>query len=542
MTLRISLPADINRVAAKYIEEWETEQLLERFWSKDPTVWADPPVPETGDRLGWLDAPTSSRALVDTIESLHGQAVEEGITDIVLCGMGGSSLAPEVFSSTLPSDGLSPKLMVIDSTHPGSVVGVDAATEAETTWYVIASKSGGTIETMSLFKYFWEQAETRLDDPGDHFIAITDPGTSLESMAADLGFRATIHADPDVGGRYSALTAFGLVPTGLIGGDVSRLLDSAEHAASLCGPGTSLDSNPGFSIGVVLAEEARAGNDKAHFVGTQPVETIGIWIEQLIAESTGKNGVGVVPIDGGPRLAGGREATVVSIGDDTTPTADIAIGIDDPYEVAGVMFILEFATAVAGRCLGINPFDQPDVQLAKKLAATAMEGGLGSDSAPPIPVSDPRWAESLDAALGQAQTSYVSIQAYVPQTEASALLLEQLRNQLTTVSNAYTTVGFGPRFLHSTGQLHKGGPAGGTYLQITDDTGDALDIPGAGYTFNKLIKAQATGDRAALTDRNRTVIAVDIGDDVNGGLASMIEQVRSQASGIRRQAEQETDT
>jgi transaldolase/glucose-6-phosphate isomerase len=504
---------------------WRADDVLERFWRKDPTVWADPPAPEIADRLGWLDAPVTSRSLIGEIEGLHADAIESGITDIVLLGMGGSSLAPEVFASTMPLDSASPKLTVVDSTHPTAVLGAASTTNPASTWYVVASKSGGTIETMSLFRYYWEQAVEVVPNPGSHFIAITDPGTSLEALATDRGFRATFLADSNVGGRYSALTAFGLVPAGLIGGDISLLLESAEQAALLCKPPTALEANPGFGIGVVLADSALNGRDKAQFLSTQPVETIGIWIEQLVAESTGKMGIGIVPIDGGPSLAGDPDATVIAIGSVPDPAADIEIAVDDPYDVAGVMYILEFATAVAGRVLAINPFDQPDVELAKKLATSAMGGGLGIDDAPPVHVSDASWVESMRESLHGTTPSYISLQAYVPQTATAMNRLDEIRNLLSIEYQSYVTVGIGPRFLHSTGQLHKGGPSGALYVQIVSDTGDTLDVPEADYSFNELITAQARGDRAALVERGRTVVAVNIGDDTRSGLATLMAQL-----------------
>jgi transaldolase/glucose-6-phosphate isomerase len=523
--VQVSLPSASTELVAAEATAWRTGDVLKRLWAKDPTVWADPPVPETADRLGWLDASASSRPLISSIQSLHADAIENGITDIVLCGMGGSSLAPEVFAATLPVATGSPKLTVIDSTHPVAISRVASATSPASTWYIIASKSGGTIETMSLFRYFWVEAQQHLGNPGGHFIAITDPGTSLESLASERGFRATFLADSNVGGRYSALTAFGLVPTGLAGGDVTRLLDSAAQAARSCSPSTPLEANPGFGIGAVLAARARLGEDKAQFLCTTPVETIAIWIEQLIAESTGKEGVGIVPIGGGSQLIDDRGATVVGIGSPPFPDVDIEISVDDPYDVAGVMFVLEFATAVAGRCLGINPFDQPDVQLAKKLAATAMSGELSTDVSPPVKVSDMGWTEALTSKIAGSVPSYVSIQAYVAQTPETEARLKELRRVLTEASGAFVTVGFGPRFLHSTGQLHKGGPPGGLYLQIVNDTGDPLEVPESGFTFNELIAAQARGDRAALTDRDRAVIAVDLGADTDAGLMSMVERL-----------------
>jgi len=528
MTFEVSLPSASSAVVGLHASQWQEGRTIDRMWDKDPTVWADPATPEISDRLGWLDAPNRSRSLIGTIEELHNQAVDEGIEDIVLCGMGGSSLAPEVFAATLPRNSASPKLTVIDSTHPNAVVAVAAATDPGTTWYVVASKSGGTIETMSLFRFFWRQAAEALTDPGSHFIAITDPGTSLEALATERGFRSVVNADPNVGGRYSALTAFGLVPTGLIGADLGRLLDGAQKAADLCGPTKPLEENPGFEMGVALAEAARSGEDKAQFLCGAPLSTLGVWIEQLVAESTGKEGLGIVPIDGGQLLDERGDTVVVGIGASVADESVIELVVVDPYDVGGAMFILEFAVAVAGSVLGINPFDQPDVQLAKELAAAAMDGGADA-SGPRLPqATDTRWVTELVAAFDDPSPSYVSVQAYISQTAQNVASLAELRAALTAQSGAHVTVGFGPRFLHSTGQLHKGGPAGGVYLQITDEPTPSLPIPETDTTFNNLIAAQAVGDRTALADRDRAVIAVDLGTDVAGGLATMLHRLQAE--------------
>ncbi len=531
MMLAVSTPSDTSPEIVRHIARWRAEGIIARIWLKDASVWADPPEPEIADRLGWLDAHSTSRELVEPISRLHATAVSNGITDIVLCGMGGSSLAPEVFATTLPATEGSPELTVIDSTHPDAVRAVSRATDPETTWYIIASKSGATIETMSLFRFFWEQASRSLTDPGSHFIAITDPGTGLETLAADRGFRSTLLADPDVGGRYSALTAFGLVPAGLIGADVAALLDACSSGAAQCGPDVSLEENPGFVIGVFMAEQARSGRDKTQFIASSPTEAVGIWIEQLVAESTGKHGIGIIPIDGGPRVGGSPASVTVGIGEEPQVDADIRVRVEHPHGVAAMMFVLEFATAVAGEILGINPFDQPDVQMAKRLASQAMDGELDSSGVHPTDVSEPIWAETLVRTLTERTASYVSIQAYIPRTPDNTSLLDALRWTLSEVSGAYVTIGFGPRFLHSTGQLHKGGPPGGVYLQIIDDTGDALEVPGAGYTFNKLIAAQARGDRAALANRDRSVIAVDMGSARDQGLSAMLRQIQQVAIG-----------
>lgn len=525
MTLSVAIRPEDAKLIASTAHRWQAENIVARIWQKDATVWADWPHAEIAHRLGWLDAPERSRNLLSQISELHAAARSEGITDVVLCGMGGSSLAPEVFASVLPAEGGSPRLTVMDSTHPAAVRAVDRAIDARTTWFIVASKSGGTIETISFLRFFLESAARSIPDPGSHFIAITDPGTNLETLARERGFRATIPADPDVGGRYSALTAFGLVPAGILGADVGALLDAAEQGAAVCGADVPLDENVGFTIGALLALRSAGGEDKAQFNATPPMDSIGVWIEQLLAESTGKHGLGIVPIDGGPLIEGSPAATVVAVGGGAGHAADIDIRVDEPYEVATVMFILEFAAAVAGEILGINPFDQPDVELAKGLAAEAMTGGLTSSGTIALNVSDPQWVDDFAAALGEHEPSYVSIQAYLPRDSTTVAQLETLRRIITTSLRVYVTTGFGPRFLHSTGQLHKGGPPGGVFLQITDGTGNELAVPETEYSFNELIKAQARGDRAALTERGRALIAVDIDDEAGEGLQSLIDQL-----------------
>lgn len=525
MTCAVSVSASGAESIADHVDRWQREDRLARMWRKDPTVWADPPVPEIGNRLGWLDAPESSRSLIPQIVDLHKDAVAGGITDIILCGMGGSSLAPEVFAAALPVPAGAPVLTVMDSTHPDAVRTVTASIDPATTWFIIASKSGGTIETMSFLEHFWSLTVDAVPDPGSHFIAITDPGTSLEELAAERGFRDAVLADPNVGGRYSALTAFGLVPAGLLGMDLPALLDAAAQGASLCREGLSVRANPGFTVGSLLAERALSGVDKAQFIGTHPVETIGIWIEQLVAESTGKHGVGIVPIDDGPVLAGSPGASVVRLGSEPSGDADVTFVLEDPYDIGAVMFIMEFATAVAGELLAINPFDQPDVQLAKKLANEAMAERSSSEAAASQTVTDQRWIDQLVEDVGHASPSYVSIQAYIEQTPIAAELLDELRRDLSDLLGVYVTIGYGPRFLHSTGQLHKGGPAGGVFLQITDNTGLTLEVPDAGYSFNELIAAQAQGDRAALAERDRTVIAVQLDGDTPEALRHLTSKI-----------------
>ena len=502
---------------ASQAERWSRDRLIDRLWESDPTVWSPDPVPEIEDRLGWLTLPATSRPLVAMIDELHNTAVTAGITHVVLLGMGGSSLAPEVFASSLPRNDGDPELVVLDSTHPDAIAAVQATTDPHTTWYIVASKSGTTLETMSFFHWFWAVADAALERPGDHFIAITDPGTPLDTIASDRSFRATISADPTVGGRYSALTAFGLVPAGITGADLTALLDAGADATVLCGPEVALDENPAFMLGALMGTEALGGTDKAQIIATEPVNALPIWTEQLIAESTGKDGKGIVPVDGGPCPSQATDGIVVGIGGEPIEGTDFMLTLTDATDIAGAMFILELATAIAGEILEIHPFNQPDVQIAKKLAASAMAGELEAPMTPPIAVS----SQDLIAALGTffegPDPSYVSIQAYISPTPSAERHINALRSVIDRSAKAYTTAGYGPRFLHSTGQVHKGGPAGGLFLQITDTPSAVLAVPESSFTFNELIAAQAEGDLAALETNGRSALAVNLGTDPEKG-------------------------
>ena len=523
MTASVSLsyrPEAVDTTRAR----WERDDLMARLWQKDPTVWFDPPRPEINDRLGWLDLPTSSRALAPTLLRLSSQALAEGVTDVVLCGMGGSSLAPEVFARTLPVPDGYPRLTVIDSTHPDAVASVTEHTDPAATWYLVSSKSGGTLETMSLFRHFWARTRASVTDPGSHFLAITDPGSSLEQLAHERGFREVILADPHVGGRYSALSAFGLVPAALIGADVGLLLDAAERAAAACSADVPLDANPGFLVGAYLGAAAMAGRPIAHFGATAPATALPIWIEQLIAESTGKDGRGIVPVDGGPMPSNAADVVTVALGASPDSSAEVSIAFDDPYDVAGAMVILEIATAVAGEVLGIHPFDQPDVQVAKTLAHRAMSGDLEDVGPDPVPITAAGTDKLITAALGTTPL-YVSIQAYLPTTPGSDRALDRMRSLITEATGRLVTVGHGPRFLHSTGQLHKGGPPGGLFIQVTDDPHTTMQVPETEFTFNELIAGQAAGDRAALAERDRAVVAISVADDRDTGLDQLADLI-----------------
>ncbi|HZJ48238.1 MAG TPA: phosphoheptose isomerase, partial [Acidimicrobiia bacterium] len=456
----------------------------------------------------------------------------EGVRHVVLLGMGGSSLAPEVFQRTLGSGEGYPSLIVLDSTHPDAVLAVDAAIDPMTTMFVVSSKSGTTLETLSGFRHFWSKSTGLLDNAGSRFVAVTDPGSPLEELAMSRGFRTVFPAPADVGGRYSALTMFGLVPAALIGVDLDRLLDAAATMAQRSGPDVTASTNPGLRLGAAMGELALAGRDKLTFLVSSTLRAFPDWLEQLVAESTGKDGIGIVPVTGeplsGPDEYGDDRAFVVYHldGDAAPDTRDlvaaghpvITIGLSGIYELSAEMFRAEMATAVAGSVLGIHPFNQPDVQLAKSLAREAMEATEGS--APAIAAvrpSEPGFPASVSAFLATVRSGdYIALQAYVPRNPENEGVLQRLRTRLGT-RNA-TTVGFGPRFLHSTGQLHKGGPNSGVFLQIIDEPSRDLPVPEVDYSFEKIIRAQADGDYRALQGRDRRVLRIDL---VQATLAEM---------------------
>ncbi len=524
MTPRLESRTISDEVLAE-AARWERDGLMRRVWNADPTVWGEPGTPELADRLGWLTLPSTSRDLVPIIGDLAAEAHGSAIRDIVLCGMGGSSLAPEVFADSLLGTG--PKLTVLDSTHPDAVAAVDEATSPDTTWYVISSKSGSTLETLSLFHWFWSRVSREVSSPGSHFIAITDPGSLLADLAIERNFRTVVGADPDVGGRYSALTAFGLVPAGLTGADPAAMLDAAADAAAVCGPDVDLLENPAFVLGATMATKALSGIDKVQMVAGGSLTSFPLWAEQLIAESTGKDGKGIVPIDGGPFPSTATDGSVIAIDVVDGDGADMVLTTRGAYDIAGAMFIFELATAIAGEILGIHPFNQPDVEIAKRLAASAMAGELAKPAQPSIAIDDDALVPVLTSLLTEHRPSYVSIHAYLAPSSSSDAALGSLRELIDARCGSYTTVGYGPRFLHSTGQIHKGGPPGGVFIQILDDPQATLRVPETEFTFNELITAQAAGDRAALADRGRSVVSVELGRDTETGLRLLIDAARA---------------
>ncbi|MGQ0548881.1 MAG: hypothetical protein ACT4PY_04335 [Armatimonadota bacterium] len=540
-----------ERAVAQRLREWQQVDFARRLWDRDFTLWSPTPVPELSDRLGWLTLPESMRERLDTLRAFAQDARDAGVRHVVLLGMGGSSLAPEVFQRTFGNAAGYPALIVLDSTHPDAVRAVESRIDLARVLFLVSSKSGTTTETMSLFRYFWHRMED-ISGRGAHFVAITDPDTPLARLARERGFRDTFEAPADVGGRYSALTVFGLVPAALIGVDVHRLLDRARQMAEASGPHVPCTDNPALALGAALGELALAGCDKVTFFASPSLEALPSWIEQLIAESTGKGGKGIVPVVDEPpaapgeygkdrvfvglRLPADRALELDSLLDALEAAGHpvVRLQLDEAAEVGREFFRWEVAVAAAGAVLGIHPFNQPDVQLAKELAQQAMQdhgrsGRQGLAGTPEVSLERPQeLVQALRHWLAEARPhDYVALHAYLAPTDASSAALRDIRRILGDRLHVATTAGYGPRFLHSTGQLHKGGPSSGVFLQIVDDPGNGLAVPETDYTFGALIQAQAAGDLEALRQRSRRILRVSAGRDAANGLARVAELLRA---------------
>jgi hypothetical protein len=472
------------------------DEVVPRIWRHDHTVWRDDPT-EITNRLGWLDV---MRELdPDELRAFGRGCAEDGLRTAVLCGMGGSSLAPEVFRETFGVANGALDLIVLDSTHPDQILAVQRAIDVQTTLFVVASKSGTTTETLSHFALFWSTMPE-----GSHFAAITDPGTPLEDLAKEHGFRRTFLANPNIGGRYSALSPFGMVNAALVGADLEALVRDAEAMADACR--RDAEENPGAHLGAALGEGHDAGRDKLTLVLPEALKSFGYWVEQLIAESTGKGGKGILPVEGeevGRPDVYGDDRLFITVGRDLEElrAAGHPVVRLDEAGLGGEMFRWEFATAVAGAVIGIQPFDQPDVQSAKDATKKILESG---------DIADPERGELRELLASARPGEYLAIQAYLPRSVENQRALHAVRMRLRDRLKLATTVGFGPRFLHSTGQLHKGGPNTGLFVQVVDEPTDDVEIPGKPYTFGTLIKAQAAGDLLALRDRDRRVVRVSL--------------------------------
>jgi len=535
--------------AARQAHEQHLPALLEdriatRIFAKDHTLWGPDAEQESAVRLGWVEAATVSQPLVSEILELRDALKAEGVTRIVLCGMGGSSLAPEVIAGTAGVE-----LTVLDSTDPEQVSAALADRLAETA-IVVSSKSGSTVETDSQRRIF-EQAFTDAGiDAKSRIIIVTDPGSPLDKASREAGYRAVFNADPNVGGRFSALTAFGLVPCGLAGVDIQAFLDEAEEAAEILNDDS--EDNIGLALGTALGGTSPLRNKIVIAEDGSGIVGFADWAEQLIAESTGKLGTGVLPVVAGPTspeaTLGAPDVLVVRL---VSADADhVQLGENEVAIAGGLptqMMVWEFATAVAGRLLGINPYDQPDVEAAKVAARGLLDAqpeptpAIFTDGA--IEVRGGEWVadaataeEAVSALLAElGPDNYLSVQVYFDRLAYASL--EGVRDELAAVSGRPVTFGWGPRFLHSTGQFHKGGPAIGVFLQVTAASATDLAIPDRPFTFGELISAQAAGDAQVLSEHGRPVLRLHLTDRAAG-----VKQLQELVTSLAGQAASPTES
>jgi transaldolase/glucose-6-phosphate isomerase len=528
---------------SKRITQFVAERASERLQAMDSTLWTSDPKSqqEIKSRLGWLGLPETSRKAVKDINDFAAKVKSDGMTHFLLLGMGGSSLAPEVLSLVFADAPGAKNFAILDSTDPGQVLATAEKFPVEKTLFIVSSKSGGTSEVNAAFHYFWAQAENTLGKKaGEHFVAITDPGTSLELLAGKHGFRKTFSADPNVGGRYSALTHFGLVPAALMGIDIEKLLGRAAWMAKQSTTDMPGERNPGLVLGAVMGQAALDGCDKLTIITDPALASVGSWLEQLIAESSGKLGKGIVPVDleplGAPSVYG-KDRLFVYLRKDGQFDSALAelqksgqpllvFDVADAYDLGAEFYRWEVATAMACIVLNVNAFDQPDVQDAKDRTKAKIEdyrknGKL--EEGMPVKLENAR--ATLAEFLAKAKPGdYVAINAYLPRNAVNAQTLADLRVAIRAHTACATTLGFGPRFLHSTGQLHKGGANNGVFIQITADPSKDMDIPTENMSFGVLERAQALGDLEALTARQHRALRVHLPNPE--ALVELVEAVK----------------
>lgn len=531
---------------------------VRRIWASDPALWKPGDAvaaASINNRLGWLKSPAWATERIEELTAFAAEVRAAGYTDAVLLGMGGSSLAPEVIRRTL---GVAPgylELHMLDTTDPAAILAVERRVDLKRTLFLVSSKSGTTVETSSLYRYFWGRVSALTATPGDHFVAITDAGTAAEREAAGQAFRRCFVNPGDIGGRYSALSYFGLVPAALLGVDLAALLHHAREMADVCAHPDGAADNPGRWLGAILATAQQAGRDKLTLVCSPSLGSFGYWAEQLIAESTGKEGTGILPVEGeplgDPRVYG-HDRVFVYLGlaserDEATEGRLAALGtaghpvvfitLDSTAERGAEFYRWEFATAVAAVPLAINPFDEPNVQESKdatNAVLAALPAGAGVAALPEpavtstgdgIAVAGGDGATPLAALVGFLNQvrggDYLAMTAYLPNDAPTNASLAGLRLALRNIMHVATTVGFGPRFLHSTGQFHKGGPASGVFIQITCDDPEDMPVPEAPYSFGLLKRAQALGDWQALQAHGRRAFRLHLAGDATQRLAAL---------------------
>ena len=564
MTLQSeTLPESLASAVRATLADWQASGKVGRLWARDPSLWTGA---DEGDWLGWLGIVEDQLTHAERLTNLGEEVRAAGFRDAVVLGMGGSSLCPEVLAITFGAQPDSPRLHVLDSTDPAQIKTLGGKVDPASTLFIVSSKSGSTLEPNIFKQYFFERVKEAVgaNQAGNHFIAVTDPGSKLQKVAEDDGFRHIFHGAPSIGGRYSALSDFGMVPAAVMGIDVARFLERAHKMALACSPRQPAEDNPGVVLGSILGSAAKQGRDKVTIIASPGVWDLGAWLEQLLAESTGKQGKGLIPVDreplGSPQTYGddrlfvyvrlesapdsSQDRAVEALANAGHPV--VRIPVADAYELGAEFFRWEIATAVAGSLMGINPFDQPDVEASKiatrrltdeyektgslpgetplldadgiKLFADAENSSsLSSDAG-----GDLSLVGYLRAHLNRLSAGdYLGLLAYVEMNETHEQRLQQIRQAVRDSKQVATCVGFGPRFLHSTGQAYKGGPNSGVFLQVTCDAAADLAVPGQKYTFGVVKAAQARGDFQVLAERNRRALRVHLGANVAAGLSAL---------------------
>lgn len=554
------------------LEEMDDEKFLARLWSKDPTIWKKAPAAKKliKDALGWLTLPDIMEEHSDSIALFAEEVKEAGFTHVVLLGMGGSSLAPIVLKDTFGPQKGYPGLIVLDSTDPEAIRGVEDSIDASKTLFIVSSKSGSTIELLSLFEYFFKKlTDIKGEAAGENFAAITDPGTPLEGFARKYGFRRVFLNPHDIGGRFSALSYFGLVPAALMGIDISKLLYYAERLSVATHPCVNTVENPGVMLGAALGTIGKSGRDKITFFFSEEIKSLGLWIEQLLAESTGKEGRGLVPVTGEPvgrpeDYGDDRTFVYITLGQEDKKITGllgeltkaghpvISFHLKDPYEIGGEFFRWEVATAAAGGVMGINPFDQPDVELSKRLTIARLNGKKAAATPPGVELNGQNFKISFgESVFGEIKKTYglegedskeamkrfigllkkgdyFGVLAYFnPNDTGLEKELLHLRKVLRDSTKAATQFGFGPRYLHSTGQLHKGGAHNGLFIILSHETGEDLPIPGSSFSFSELELSQAFGDMEALDSKGCRVALFKLKDSSKESLKEVESFIES---------------
>jgi transaldolase / glucose-6-phosphate isomerase len=561
---RYALPEPLVKQVAQNMNDWRAAGKVRRLWQRDASLWTGS---DEAQWLGWLDIAEKQLDKKAEFTQLGEEIRKEGFTDILLLGMGGSSLCPEVLAKTFGHINGSPKLHVLDSTDPAQVKAFEDQVDLAKTLFIVSSKSGSTLEPNIFKQYFFERTKQVVgaDKAGSRWIAVTDPGSKLEKEAQADKFRYIFHGVPSIGGRYSALSNFGIVPAAVMGLDTTKFLDRTEEMVQACAAAVPVENNPGVMLGIILGTAAKAGRDKITIITSPAIYDLGAWLEQLIAESTGKEGHGIIPVDREHLTSPdtyGNDRVFAYLRFESQPDSDqdakvaalekagqpvIRIAVNDVYDLGQEFFRWEIATAVAGSIIGINAFNQPDVEASKvetrKLTSEYEKSGSLPSEKPLFEqngiklFTDPKnaaalgtgksLADYLRAHLGRIKPGdYFAVLGYIQMNEEHETELQRMRHAVRDSRRVATCLGFGPRFLHSTGQAYKGGPNSGVFLQITCDDAVSLPVPGQKYTFGVVKAAQARGDFQVLAERGRRALRVHLGKDVNAGLTQLEEAVR----------------